>query len=98
MTKENISMTIKKFSTTKETFSLVKETPSLVMETTRFRQNWMRGRLGVIGVLAVAERRKKIAHGETVGERTRLNQAPDRAKEICAGWFSAAPAGALAAG
>jgi hypothetical protein len=98
MTKENISMTIKKFSTTKETFSLVKETPSLVMETTRFRQNWMRGRLGVIGVLAVAERRKKIAHGETVGERTRLNQAPDGAKEICAGWFSAAPAGASVAG
>jgi hypothetical protein len=48
--------------------------------------------------LAVAERRKKVARGETVGERTSLNQAPDGAKEICAGWFSAAPAGALVAG
>jgi hypothetical protein len=48
--------------------------------------------------LAVAERRKKVAHGETVGEQTRLNQAPDGAKEICAGWFSVAPAGALVAG
>jgi hypothetical protein len=25
----------------------------------------------------VAQRRKKVAHGETVGERIRLNQAPD---------------------
>jgi hypothetical protein len=33
-----------------------------------------------------------------VGERTRLNQAPDGAKAICAGWFSVAPAGALVAG
>ena len=48
--------------------------------------------------LAVAERRKTVAHGETVGERTRLNQAPDGAKGICAGWFSVAPAGALVAG
>jgi hypothetical protein len=48
--------------------------------------------------LAVAERRKKVAHGETVGGRTRLNQAPDGAEEICAGRFSAAPAGALVAG
>jgi hypothetical protein len=50
------------------------------------------------GHLAVAERRKKVAHGETVGERTRLNQAPDGAGEICVGWFSVAPAGALVAG
>jgi hypothetical protein len=47
--------------------------------------------------LAVAERRKKVVHGETVGERTKLNQAPDGAKKICAGWFSVAPAGALVA-
>jgi hypothetical protein len=32
-----------------------------------------------------------------VGERTRLNQAPDGAREIYAGWFSVAPAGALVA-
>jgi hypothetical protein len=44
----------------------------------------------------VAERRKKVAHGETVGDRTKTNPAPDEAKEICARLFSVAPAGALA--
>lgn len=42
----------------------------------------------------VAKRRKKVAHGETVGERIKTNPAPDGAKEIGALLFSAAPAGA----
>ena len=62
--------------------------PVFILEWT-FGNNWR---------LAVAERRKKVAHGETVGERTRLNQAPVGAKGIYTGWCSAAPAGALVAG
>jgi hypothetical protein len=40
----------------------------------------------------VAERRKKIAHGGTVGERAELNQAPDGAKEfVVVGFLSPLP-------
>jgi hypothetical protein len=50
------------------------------------RVKWERGNFPG-SPIEVAERRPKVAHGETVGIKHKTEKAPDRAKEIFVGDF-----------